>query len=814
MALLDLLRRKPEAKSPVARRRKRKTESGSAVLAWMEKSKVVAFAVFVLTVAAIFIVSFVGVGPAAFHILPNQEATIRIIADSDFSFTSAIQTTRNRERLLREVPPVYRVDLEPTDRFETHVRQVLADLNTLDDRWATLSEAERLRELSTIAENATTRGGLQVGIRDLAAIMNFGDAAARERLIVENGLYYVREIQRAGVYTPPGASGSGDDRDITLFNVRRDSGATTTVRVSTVESARTTLRIGLAAENTPPSVVTALFRLLGPGIAENLVFDMEETEALRARMLETMPPAIVRVEAGRSIIEPGTRVSAEQHEMLLAYQQHLNTNGQLISGLDQQVVGRILLVLGVIIVAGFYLRLEDAMTLRSNGRLALLASVLVVSLLLIRSTLEIGNTRLFETSPQTAALLPYVAPTAFAPILIAVLIGAGPAMFSGLLVSIFAAIIFGNRLDILVLSLLTASVASYACRKVRRRSRVVKAGWISGLVLAAFVTMLGLADGMPLDLLARAAIGGQATGLVTGIVVVGLLPLLEGLFKRTTDITLLELTDYNHPLLRRMQMDAPGTYHHSLMVASLSENAANAIGANSLLARVCCMFHDIGKLVKPDYFIENQRGGLNPHSGHSPSFSALVIKSHVKEGVDLAIKHKLPRPVIDVIRQHHGTTLIRYFYQRARDRAGKIEAGCTPDPHSASESTYRYDGPRPQFKESAIILMADSIEAASRSLQKVTPQAVEELIDSIVEEKISDGQIDDAPLTIREIALIKRSFTFTLLNSLHSRVVYPKADKPAERATATTSPTPIAPAEPESPTDAHTFRTAAGGGVS
>jgi membrane-associated HD superfamily phosphohydrolase len=247
MALFDLLRRKPEAKSPVARRRKRKTESGSAVLAWMEKSKVVAFAVFVLTVAAIFIVSFVGVGPAAFHILPNQEATIRIIADSDFSFTSAIQTARNRERLLREVPPVYRVDLEPTDRFEMHVRQVLADLNTLDDRWATLSEAERLRELSTIAESATTRGGLQVGIRDLAAIMNFGDAAARERLIVENGLYYVREIQRAGVYTPPNASPSGDERDITLFNVRRDSGATTTVRVSTVESARTTLRIGLAA---------------------------------------------------------------------------------------------------------------------------------------------------------------------------------------------------------------------------------------------------------------------------------------------------------------------------------------------------------------------------------------------------------------------------------------------------------------------------------------------------------------------------------------------------------------------------------------
>ncbi len=779
MPLFDFFRArtKAKAKSPVGRRRKRKTEAGSSLIHWLEKSKMVTLAVFVLTVAAIFIISFVGVSPAAFHILPNQEATIRIIADSDFSYQSALLTARKRERLLKEIAPVYRVDLSNLDRFDPQIRQILNEMNALEARWPELSEPERLRELTQIAEAANSKGGLQVGMRELVTLMNFGDAAARERLIVDNGLYYLRVLQRAGVYNPASAGVANEGGEITLFNVQRESGNLNSQRVSTVEEALVTLRASLSAENVPQAVVTALFRLLRPGITENLVFDMEKTESFRTQMLETMSPVVVSVEAGQSIIEPGTKVSAEQHEMLTAYKQHLNSSSHLPSGLDQQVIGRILLVLGVIIVAGFYIRLEDPMTLRSNGRLALLASVLVVSLVLVRSTLEFGNSKLFETSPQTAALLPYVAPMAFAPILIGVLIGAGPALFSGLLVSIFSAIIFGNRLDILVLSLLTASVAAYACQGVRRRSRVVRAGWVSGLAIASFVVLLGLADRMPLELLAKAAIGGQAIGLLTGILVVGLLPLLEGLFKRTTDITLLELTDYNHPLLRRMQMDAPGTYHHSLMVANLSENGANAIGANALLSRVCSMFHDIGKLVKPEYFVENQRGGVNPHAGHSPSFSALIIKSHVKEGIDLAIKHKLPRPVIDVIRQHHGTTLIRYFYQRARDRAGRTEIGCTPDPQSASESTYRYDGPRPQFKESAIILMADSIEAASRSLQKVTPQAVEELIDSIVDEKISDGQIDDAPLTIREIALVKRSFTFTLLNSLHSRVVYPKSEK-------------------------------------
>jgi membrane-associated HD superfamily phosphohydrolase len=178
--------------------------------------------------------------------------------------------------------------------------------------------------------------------------------------------------------------------------------------------------------------------------------------------------------------------------------------------------------------------------------------------------------------------------------------------------------------------------------------------------------------------------------------------------------------------------------------------------------------------VKPEYFVENQREGVNPHSERTPSFSSLIIKSHVKEGVDLAIKSKLPRPVIDVIRQHHGTTLIRYFYEAARKKAADPASS---ESGNVTESTYRYDGPKPQFKESAIILFADLIEAASRSLKKVTPQAVEELVNYIVNEKIEDGQVDEAPLTIQEIAQVKRSFVFTLLNSLHTRIVYPKAEK-------------------------------------
>ena len=226
-----------------------------------------------------------------------------------------------------------------------------------------------------------------------------------------------------------------------------------------------------------------------------------------------------------------------------------------------------------------------------------------------------------------------------------------------------------------------------------------------------------------------------------------------------------------------MQIEAPGTYHHSLMVANLAENAAAKIGASPLLCRVCCLFHDIGKLVKPEYFAENQRGGLNPHDAKNPSMSALVIKAHVKEGVELAKSYKLPRVIEDVIRQHHGTTLIQYFFHQANEqlRTDKETQSSQRETNSeVDQSTYRYDGPRPAFKESAIIFFADGVEAASRSLRKVTQSNIEDLIDKIFRDKIEDGQLNDCPLTFQELNKIRESFVYTLLNMLHSRIEYPK----------------------------------------
>jgi putative nucleotidyltransferase with HDIG domain len=237
-----------------------------------------------------------------------------------------------------------------------------------------------------------------------------------------------------------------------------------------------------------------------------------------------------------------------------------------------------------------------------------------------------------------------------------------------------------------------------------------------------------------------------------------------------------------------MQLDAPGTYHHSLVVAQLAENAANAIGANPLIARVCSLFHDIGKTAKAAFFSENQRDGVDPHALRDPLTSARIIKRHVTDGVELAAKHRLPGAVVDAIEQHHGTSLVRYFYQQAvaqsrapfptDPKAGKAAGERTAGDDvcnlsSVPQADYRYDGPRPQTKESAIISLADGVEAASRSLRQTTPAQLSELIDRIVRDRIEDGQLDEAPLTFLELARIKNSFQFTLINMLHGRVAYP-----------------------------------------
>jgi len=299
----------------------------------------------------------------------------------------------------------------------------------------------------------------------------------------------------------------------------------------------------------------------------------------------------------------------------------------------------------------------------------------------------------------------------------------------------------------------------------RKRSKVIQAGVIAGLM--QLLSLLLLENFWIIQPQRYLII--LINGLLSGVVVLGVLPFFEYILQTVTNISLLELADSNHPILQRLQLEAPGTYHHSQIVGNLSDTACVAIGANGLLARIGAYYHDIGKLQKPEYFIENQELQKNAHDTLSPTMSKLIIMNHIKEGIELAKKYSLSPALWDFIQQHHGNSLVYYFYRRALE--GKIED------QEISEEGFRYPGPKPDTKETAIVLLADSAEAATRSLKNPTPDKIEELVHKVINNKFIDGQLDECELTLKDIEKISSVFSKLLSVIYHSRVDYPQDQK-------------------------------------
>jgi putative nucleotidyltransferase with HDIG domain len=459
------------------------------------------------------------------------------------------------------------------------------------------------------------------------------------------------------------------------------------------------------------------------------------------------------------------------------------------SGQQPEPAKNFVIALLLLTTAITQLWINQPKTFAQNSRLLLVFGVIFIQLAVTKLLLVVcnsGNYRLF--TPQMGGL---ITPYAFAALTLSVLLGRHHGLFGAVFASFWSSVLFGPiDAPILITSLISGFTAVSLTLQVRRRSKLIRAGLGVGLAIWALSLTFGLIG--PISLFSVTGndwrmVGIQSAfaignGIVTAMIVGGALPMLEHLFQITTDISWLEAADLNHPLLRRMTIEAPGTYHHSLVVANLAEAAAEAIGANATLCRVCSYFHDVGKLVKPEYFTENMNFERNPHDDLAPTMSALIIIAHVKEGVDLALKHKLNHRMIDIIQEHHGTSLVYYFYQRALQQqedaraGGKIMNMRPEDIPEVREESFRYSGPKPQTKESAIVSLADIVESASRSLEKPTPQKVEQLVNELIEERIADGQLDECDLTLGDLRIIAERFRFTLMTMLHSRIAYPRAE--------------------------------------
>lgn len=750
---------------------------------------------------ALISLCFLGAPLLGPHSYAHQKSPQRILSSLSFSFESEIRTRNLREERANRVPPVYTIRMGPYERFE----QAWLTLGERLNEWAEQRVEETdpaipPNQATTLSDDLRQRFPFRFSPSDMEKFAELTTPQTRAQISAEI-LPFLRNLFRAGIYSTESdfpASGSG----LAGINLVRPESEPTSRPMESLPRAESTLYIEITGRY-PGELGETLALLFREALVPNLEYDEARTAERKREAMNRVRPVFEEVFPGDIIVDTTEALSSSDLERLRAYRETLRAQhadeGWFNRRFREQAAFTILL-LGLIYL---FLRVTDNPILRNNRKVASTALLVLLQLGAVRAIIELADTGVFSNHPLTSQLIPYVVPYALAPILIGVLLGMGPGLFVAVFLALLVALMFNGSLLLFMIALTSSIVGLYFSRSIRKRSKLVKAGFMSGAAAALFPLLLTLSgDFDPVTI--GYQIGLALTiGFLGGTLLVGILPLVESSFRFTTDITLLELTDYNHPLLRDLQLRAPGSYHHSLMLANLTENAAAAVGANPLLARVCSYFHDIGKMVKPEYFVENQVDGINPHLERNPSMSALVIKAHVKEGVALARQHHLPQVIIDVIQQHHGTTLIQYFFSMAKNR----EREKTRDPFGInrpvsseiSESTYRYDGPKPRFKESAIISLGDAIEAASRTLRKVSVQNIEELIEKLIDDRIQDGQLDESPLTFGDIRKIKKSFAFTLINSLHARIKYPEEPQPKKISPQPSETDPKASPQPSEP---------------
>jgi len=731
----------------------------------------------------LMVIAFAGLSRNDPQIRQGEVASERIVADFGYDFPSRVRTEERRALAREKVPPFYDVRMEEFEKFARTLNGLELDYSDRTEAdngaGAELSDLDRQQEAAAFVRRFLEERRVELPVEATALFLSETNPGQRKRLLGA-ALAELEDLYREGII--------GNDPDFTgigsynLILPEETDGERQRLRIQRVYDAKVALRNRLAELDINDRLFNALFVLASTAIEPNLRFNPEVTRARRDEAAASVGEVVVEVPAGETLIEPGVKVSPLAFEKLARYRQEeaARVSGFLTS--DPLFLQRSFLAVLLLAAAGGVLRLALPSVLTSPRRMGTLGLLVVANLLLFRLLLLLNSPEWLGPDPTLSAVLTSAAPIAFAPVTAGILLGPLVGLLTAFTVSGFYALMFGDSLLLFLGANLATLVGLFLARDIRLRANVVSACTLAGVAFALCLLLGGVLEGTPLGALGREVASALVAGALTGVAVLGILPVLEKLFAYSTDITLLEYTDFNHPLLRRMQLEAPGTYHHSLMVASLSENAAAAIGANPLVCRATALFHDVGKLVKPEYFTENQMGRENPLVAQKPSLAAVIIKRHVKEGLELARQYKLPRVFRDIIREHHGTSLIQYFYREAVQRQNGPGANEEDRLEEVQEETYRYDGPKPHSPESAIIFFADSVEAASRSLPKVNAQSIDDLLEAIFRERMEDGQLDECSLTLRQVAEIRKSFSRTLLNSLHARIAYPERPDSADTA--------------------------------
>jgi len=486
-------------------------------------------------------------------------------------------------------------------------------------------------------------------------------------------------------------------------------------------------------------------------IRPNFILNVRETDKRKQSALANIESVRETVKKGQILVRRGDIVTTEQihvMEELGLYAGNFN---------EVRMLGLTLFVLLLMGLSLGYLYRFAYPIYNNNMYLILLGLIVLVTLLITKVAHYYSD---------------FAAPIAAGALLTAILIDPRVGLLISVIMSMFFGMIVDHDLRAVAAALIGGMVGVYSVTKMSHGYSLARAGiWIA-LINFLVIGSTGLIQQFNGREVLFQGMLGAISGIASAVITTGLLPYLEHAFNITTPIKLLDLAKPNHPLLQRLLLDAPGTYHHSVLVGNLAETAAVSVGADPVVVRVGAYYHDIGKIKRPYFFIENQAGCDNPHDKISPSLSTLIVTSHIKDGLDLCKEYKLPQVIVDIVQQHHGTTLASYFYKRATE---------TEHGECVIESDFRYEGPTPQTKETALIMLADSCEAAVRSISKPNINRIEATVRKIIRERLQDGQLDDCNLTLRDLKAIGDVYIRLLSSMFHSRIEYPEALKEFER---------------------------------
>lgn len=658
----------------------------------------------------------------------GSDAKKYLVAQIDFVYPDDEATIILKQEAAQEIGTIWRIKEDQiTERIQDFQKFITQDERGVQ-KWEKISQEISFENLA-LALSLFSDGLVQSRYTDLRTIQRIEKLSSEERPLPMRDFYPFVPTKEAARLPIPFWSSFG--------------------------------QTALSDEQIPPAVTLFILKYFEP-----FIWDFEIDQGLEYTLRKSnqgkIPQKFTRIRAGERLIDQGEKVTTRHISMIQAMKEKVSQKRNLFD--PGALAGSLLMSFLLVGVAVIFIRENHRDLYQSNRKLALLVTVLTLALLFAKvvELVLLKNTINLIDSVRFPLFVP------FAAILIASLMNVRIASFATIFLSVvYAMSLAVESIPFLVINILTAMVAIMSVRGISRRKEVFivcgKAWLASVLVILAFNLYHNTAFSFSL---ASDMVSAFIFMVLTAILVVGFLPLFESTFQIMTDITLMEFMDPSHELLRRLTIEAPGTYQHSMVVGHLAEAAASSIGANGLFCRVATQYHDVGKLANPQYFTENQLGGVDMHQLLTPLESTQVIISHVSEGVALARRVGLPEQFIDIIKEHHGTTLVYYFYHKQIELMGG-------DKSKVIASEFRYSGPKPRSKESTIIMISDTLEAASRCLDLFNEESVSNLVETLIAQKMEDGQFDESLLTFEELGIVKQTLVKTLLAASHPRVKYP-----------------------------------------